>query len=62
MFAVDGETSTMATGSGVMVTIAVPVAPPLDAVMVAEPAAMPVTRPDDDTVATWLLLLENVTV
>lgn len=61
MFTVGGETSTRATGSGETVTSAVPVTPSLVAVIVAVPALMPVTSPDDDTVATWLLLLEKAT-
>ena len=57
-----GVTSTATTGSGAIVTTAVPNAPSLVAVIVAEPAATPVTRPEDDTVATALLLVENETV
>ena len=50
-----GATSTVATGStvaAVTVTLAVPLCPSLVAVMIAGPAATPVTRPAADTVAT----------
>lgn len=56
--AVDGVISTAATGSGATFTVAVPVAPSLVAVTVADPVDRPVTTPCDDTVATWTLLDE----
>jgi hypothetical protein len=48
----DGLTSTLATGTGVTVTVAVPDTPSLVAVMVALPAPNPVTRPSPLTIAT----------
>jgi hypothetical protein len=54
-----GVTSTAATGSGAIVTSAVPDAASLVAVIVAVPVEIPVTRPLADTVATWVLLDEN---
>jgi hypothetical protein len=59
---VGGETLTVATGTGVAVTLAVPLLPSLVAVIVAEPAATPVTTPLDDTVAMPVLELDHVTV
>jgi hypothetical protein len=59
---VAGETLTVATGTGVTVTLAVPLLPSLVAVIVAEPAATPVTTPLDDTVAIPVLELDHVTV
>src|SRR5436190_2039755 len=62
--AVAGETVTEATAAGagaVTVMAAVPLFPPLLAVIVAEPAATPVTSPLADTVATPVLLLVQVT-
>ena len=56
-----GETSTTATGSGAIVTTAVPVAPSLVAVIVAAPVETPVTRPLAETVATCVLFDENET-
>ena len=46
-----GVTTTLPTGMGVTVTCAAPVLPPLVAVMVALPTAIPLTSPEDDTVA-----------
>jgi len=54
-----GETDTVATGAGagaLTVIAAVPVFVSLDAVMVALPAAMALTSPDDVTVLTAELL------
>src|SRR5437764_656621 len=45
---------------GVTVTVAEPLVPPLAAAIVADPAATPVTRPLELTVATELLLLDHV--
>ena len=56
-----GATLTDATGTGVTVTLAVPLLPSLVAVIVAEPAAIPVTTPLDDTVAIPVLELDHVT-
>jgi hypothetical protein len=59
-----GVTVTLAMGSCVMATIAVPLFPPLDAVMVTVPLSLtPVgdTRPVFDTVATAVLLDDQVT-
>ena len=52
MAAVAGLTLTDATGTGVTVTAALPVFASLVAVIVTAPAAMPVTSPVEDTVAT----------
>src|SRR5256886_14293904 len=60
--AVVGLTTTEATGTSVTVTVAVALFPSLVAVMVAEPAALPVTRPLVFTLATLALLLAHVTV
>src|SRR4029077_3874498 len=57
----DGVTVTEATGAGVTVTLDVPLCPSLVAVMVAEPAATPVTSPLPFTVAADVLLLAQVT-
>src|SRR5205809_2057660 len=61
-----GVTVTDATGAGggggVTVIAAVPPCPSLVAVIVAEPAAAPLTRPLLSTVATAVLLLDQVTV
>jgi len=57
--AVAGDTETDATGTGagaLTVIAAVPVFVSLNAVIVALPAAMPVTRPDAETVLTPVLL------
>jgi hypothetical protein len=61
---VEGETLTEATGTVTAVTLteAVPLFPSLVAVIVAEPAATPVTTPLDETVATPVLELDHVTV
>jgi hypothetical protein len=59
-----GATVTLATGSGVMVTVAVPLAPPLVAVIVTVPVSFnPVgeTRPVFETVAILVLLEDHVT-
>ena len=62
--AVGGVTVTVVTtGAGdVTVTLAVPVFPAHVAVIVAEPAAIPVTKPLELTVATFALLVVHVTV
>jgi hypothetical protein len=60
-FAVAGCTTTLATGTAVTPTVAVPLFPSLTAVIVAEPTAMPVTTPVGDTVATDGLSLVHVT-
>src|SRR6266498_807146 len=59
--AVAGLTATEATDTGVTVTVALPVWPPLVAVIVADPAVRPATRPLELTVATAPLLLAQVT-
>src|SRR5438445_286780 len=59
--AVAGLTATDATGTAVTVIPAVPLWPSLVAVMVAAPAATPVTSPLPFTVATAVLLLPQVT-
>jgi hypothetical protein len=56
-----GATVTDATGTKVTVIVAVPLLPSLVAVMVAEPAAAPVTRPLLVTLATDVLLLAQLT-
>src|SRR6266480_1502175 len=57
-----GDTVTVATGAAVTVTAAVPLCPSLVAVIVAEPAPAPVTRPLPLTDATdELLLLQVIT-
>jgi len=56
-----GLTVTEATGTLVTVRAEVPPCPSLVAVIVAEPAAPPVTRPLADTVATAALLVAQVT-
>src|SRR2546425_2283876 len=61
-FAVGGLTATDATGMTVTVIALVPLLPSLVAVIVAEPAAAPVTSPLPFTVATPALLLAHVTV
>src|SRR2546426_10057367 len=60
--AVAGVTVTDATGSWVTVMAAVPLWPSLSAVMVAAPAATPVTTPLALTAAAAALLLAHVTV
>src|SRR5438067_824173 len=57
-----GLTTTEATGTSVTVTAALLALPSLVAVIVAEPAALLVTRPLGLTVATAVLLLPHVTV
>ena len=62
---VPGATVTLATGSGLIVTVAVPLALPLVAVIVTVPLSFaPVgeTRPVFDTVAMAVLLEDHVTV
>ena len=59
--ALAGETATDATGTGVTVTVAVPVFPSLVARMVVVPGATPVTTPLDETVAIPALSLEKAT-
>src|SRR5438094_5082701 len=61
MVAVAGVTATEATGTAATVTVALPAFPSLVAVIVAEPAALLVTRPLGLTVATAVLLLAHVT-
>jgi len=56
-----GLTVTEATGTLVTVTVAVPLCPSLVAVIVAEPAATPVTKPLAETVAAAALLVAQVT-
>ena len=51
MVAVDGDTVTVATGTGVTVIVLVPVLPSLVAVIVAEPTPTAVTTPVVFTVA-----------
>ena len=60
--AVAGVTSTEATAMLVTVTDDVPLLPSLVAVIVADPATAPATRPVRLTVATEVLLLVHVTV
>ena len=63
MLAVGGETSTVATGTGVTVIEAVPLFPSLVAVMMTgPPTTLPVTRPLASTVAMFASLLVQVTV
>ena len=57
----DGETVTVAAGGAVTVIEAVPDCPSLVAVIVALPGATAVTTPDEETVATELALLDQVT-
>src|SRR5207302_15543 len=57
-----GVTMTEATGAFVTATTAVPLWPSLSAVIVADPAATPLTRPVLLTVAAAVLLLDQVTV
>src|SRR5437867_4172722 len=59
--AVAGLTATVATGTFVTVTVDVPLCPSLVAVIVAGPAATPLTSPLPLTVATAVLLLAHVT-
>src|SRR3982751_701522 len=49
-------TVTAATGTGVTLSVALPLFPSLVAVMLVEPAVTAVTSPDASTVATELLL------
>jgi hypothetical protein len=60
--AVAGLTATEVTDTGVTMTAELPVRPPLEPVIVADPAVTPVTRPLELTVATAPLLLAQVTV
>jgi hypothetical protein len=57
-----GETVTDATGTPPTETVADPLAPSLDAVIVAVPLATPVTTPLEFTVATDVLLLVHPTI
>src|SRR5207302_66719 len=57
-----GATVTAATGTGVTVTVAVPLCPSLVAVIVALPIVTPVTRPVVETLATAEALDAHVTV
>src|SRR5205807_216747 len=57
-----GLTVTDATGTLVTVIAAVPLCPSLVAVIVADPAATPVTLPFTSATATDVLLLDHVTV
>src|SRR5256885_2045864 len=58
---VAGLTDTVATGTWVTVTDAVPLLPSLAAVIVADPGVTPETSPALLTVATEVLLLDQVT-
>src|SRR5919198_3824722 len=62
MLAVAGLTVTDATGTGATVIAAVPLCPSLVAVIFALPATTPETRPLEFTVATAVLLDDQVTV
>src|SRR5947208_14199981 len=62
MVAVAGVIVTEATGTGVTVIVEGPLFPSLVAVIVAVPAALPVTSPLPVTVATAVLLLPQLTV
>src|SRR5438874_513171 len=55
-----GVAVTEAAGTAVTVTVAVPLCPSLVAVIVAEPATLPVTSPLELTVATDVLELAHV--
>src|SRR5437660_4804775 len=57
----EGVDVTLATGTWVTVTLDVPLCPSLVAVMVAVPATTPVTSPLPFTLATAVLLLDQVT-
>jgi len=57
-----GETITAFAGTGATLTRVVPFTPSLVAVIVTAPSAIPVTSPEDDTVATLSSLLAHVTV
>src|SRR2546430_1043189 len=59
--AIAGVTVTVATGTFVTVMAAVPLFPSLAAVIVAEPAATPLTKPLAETVAMAALLVAQVT-
>jgi hypothetical protein len=58
----DGDIVTLATGTNVTVTAAVPLWPLLVAEIVAVPAPIAVTVPLDDTVATPVLELDQMKV
>jgi hypothetical protein len=58
--ALESETTTDATGTSVTVATVELDWPPLVAVIVAEPATRPLTRPADETVATVVLLDDHV--
>jgi hypothetical protein len=49
-------------GAGLTVTLAVPLVPPHEAVMVTVPATSALTSPEDETVATLELLVDQVIV
>ena len=57
--AVAGVTVTLAAVGALTVTVAVPLALPLDAVIVALPGPTPVTTPEAETVATAELLVDH---
>lgn len=57
----EGVITMLAMAGAGTVTVAVPLAVPERAVIVALPAATPVTTPDEETVATAVLLLDQVT-
>ena len=61
MVALDGVTATVATGTGITVTSAVPLFPSLVAVMVAVPGPTAATKPVEVTVATPGALEDQVT-
>jgi len=58
---VAGLTETLATATGVIVAALVPTLPSEVALIAAVPAAIPVTSPDELTVATELFELDHVT-
>src|SRR2546425_10164288 len=60
--AIAGVTVTVAIGTFVTVMAAVPLCPSLVAVIVADPGAIPVTRPLAETVTTALWLVVQLTV
>src|SRR2546423_2168096 len=55
-----GETMTVATGTRIIVIVAVPVTPSLLTLISADPAATAVTNPASETVATVVLLEPQV--
>ena len=56
-----GDTTTAPTGRALTRIVALPLRPPLVAVIVADPGAMPKTTPDDDTVAIAAALVVHTT-